>query len=256
MMNGFRIALFGATGFAATLALGLAGVDWLDTGIARRPATVEPLSSQRLPLAMPGDGITRVPVDESLQRDLMLKADVNRVRVSDARNVALKAVTALAEAPGEHADSALAEVALSHGESEVRDEAVHALGQRGGTIALQTLQQALQDPTKRVREAAVRALADVRGDEAVRILGSALNAGDASLRVNAADALGEIGGPEATRYLEQVLGDENEVVREAAAEWLTELPAGAEHVANVPMSLAADGVSAADLDEVVRPPPR
>jgi HEAT repeat protein len=223
MTSGFRIALVGATGFAATLALGLAGVDWLDTGISRPSATVEPLFSRRLPLATIGEGTTRAPVDESPGRDLMLKEDLNRVPGDNTRRNALEAVAALAEAPGEHADSALAEAALGHGESAVRDEAVHVLGQRGGTIALQTLEQALQDPSRRVREAAVRALAEMRRDEAVLILGSALNARDASLRVNAADALGEIGGPEARRYLEQVLGDENDVVRETATEWVAEL---------------------------------
>lgn len=214
------------------VALAVAGVDWLDTGRARYPAMVDSAFPPRPTVAM---------AEESAGRGLTPKANsLSPVRAPDARSAAMDAVTALADVPGQHSDSALADAALGHAESAVREEAIHALGERGGPIAVHTLQQALQDPSPRVREAAVRAFAEMGGDEAVLVLGSALSAADASMRVNAMDALGEIGGPDATRYLEQMLGDENGVVREAAAEWLAELSHGrASAVRRQPLSNAS-----------------
>ncbi|MGQ0836377.1 MAG: HEAT repeat domain-containing protein [Gammaproteobacteria bacterium] len=211
-----RIAALGFTG----VALAVAGVDWLDIGTARHPAMVDSRLLARPPVIVAEDAIERVP-DRTRLANLL-----SAVHAPDARSAAMDAVTALADVPGQHWDSALADAALGHAESAVREEAIHALGERGGSIAVHTLQQALQDPSPRIRDAAVRAFAEMGGDEAVLVLGSALSAADASMRVNAMDALGEIGGPDATRYLEQMLGDENGVVREAAAEWLAELSDG------------------------------
>lgn len=219
-----RITALGFTGIAAAIALAVAGVDWLDTGTARQPATMDTQFASQPLVAMAEAPIARSLRDVSARRDLTSKPDVlTLVRAADTRSAAMHEVATLADVPGLHAESALAAAALSHAEAAIREEAIHALGERGGTIALHTLQQALLDLSPRVREATVRALVDLGGGEAVLALSSALGAGDASLRLNAVDALGEIGGPDAARYLKQMLQDENDAVREAAAEWLAEL---------------------------------
>lgn len=226
-MSHSRIAVLGFTGVAAAVALAVADVDWLRTGTARQRATVDSWFTPRPLVVMAEAAIERPPVDESARRDLTPNADVLSLsRAADTRRAAMEAVAELVDVPGPHAESALAAAALSHAESAVREEAIHALGERGGTIALHTLQQALQDPSPRVREAALRAFIDMGGDQAVLVLSSALGAEDVAMRVNAVDALGEIGGPDARRYLEQMLWDENDVVRDAAADWLTELSGG------------------------------
>lgn len=218
-----RITVPGSTGVAAAVALAVAGVDWLDIGTARQPITVESQFAPRPSVAMAEAPVARSPRDVSARHDLTSKPDaLSLVRAADTRSAAMHEVATLADVPGLHAESALAAAALSHAEAAIREEAIHALGERGGTIALQTLQQALQDPSPRVREATVRAFADVGGDEAASALSSALSAADPSLRLNAVDGLGEIGGSDATRYLKQMLQDENDAVREAAAQWLAE----------------------------------
>lgn len=218
-----RITVLGSTGVAAAVALALAGVDWLDTGTGRQPAMVDSQFMPRPPVARAEAAIERPRSHESARRGLTPQPDVlNLVRSAHTRKAAMEAVAMLADVPGPHADSALADVALTHADFSVREEAVHTLGERGGTIALHTLQQALQDPSPRVREATVRAFVDVGGEEAASALGSALGAADPLLRSNAVDGLGEIGGSDATRYLQQMLQDENDAVREAAAEWLAE----------------------------------
>lgn len=223
-----RIAALAIAGVVAAVALAVGGVDWLGTGTALQPAAVDPRLPPRPAVVMAMDEIERPPPDESNRaesttRDLPPQADVlSLVRAADARRAAMEAIAALADVPGQDAESALADAALSHAEIAVREEAVHALGERDGAVTLQTLQQALQDTSPRVRAAAIRALVDTGANEAVLMLGSALGAGDASMRADAVDALGEIGGPDAARYLEQMLRDENDVVREAAAEWLAE----------------------------------
>lgn len=213
-----RLAFLWCAGIAVAVALAVAGVDWLDTGTAPLPpATTDPprlapFPPPRLPIDMAEDAIERLPLDLP-----------ERVRVAEARGAAMDEVVWLADVPGQHAESALADTALSHAEPAVREEAIHALGERSGTIALSTLQQALQDASPRVRRAAVHALAGREEHEAVLALASALYSAGPSMRVNAMDALGGIGGPGAIRYMEQMLGDETNVVREAAAEWLAEL---------------------------------
>ena len=208
-----RLAILGFSTIAAAVAL----------ISAQQPATVDS-QLPRPPSVVPEDWFTRAAADGSAGGGRVSYIDMpNLIRATDTRRAALQGVVALAETRGQLEDSALANAALGHMESAVREEAVHALSERGGTIALQTLQQALQDPSPRVREEALRALVVMGGDAAVLVLGSALDTEDASMRLNAMDALGEIGGPDAARYLEPMLQDENAVVREAAAQWLAEL---------------------------------
>jgi HEAT repeat protein len=139
------------------------------------------------------------------------------------RKNALESIAAAADSTGPQAVTTLVEAALSHRDSAVREEAVRALGERSGGLAIQTLEQTIQDPDPEVRVASVRALADVGTDEAVRILSGALSAADPSLRLDVVEALGDIGSPNAALYLEQALGDESQPVHEAAAQWLDEL---------------------------------
>ncbi len=226
-MGSWRLAILGFSIIAAAVALTVAGVDRFDTGTAQQPATVD---SRFVPprLIVAADSTARPSADGPAGRDLRPDVEMpDLVRTSDARRAALQSIAALAETPGQLEDAALAGAALSHVEPAVREEAVHALGERGGIIALQTLQQALLDPSPSVRDAAFRAFIDMGGDAAVLALGSALGAEDALTRLNAVDALGEIGGPDAARYLESMLQDENDIVRQAAAQWLAELSGGA-----------------------------
>jgi HEAT repeats/PBS lyase HEAT-like repeat len=208
-----------AAGIVAAAVVLVSGVDWFATGVGRqRTESDVHLVSQP----------AHVPAEQASGKPRALTSatgDGSRVLADSQRKIGLETVVAAADRPGQDADSVLAGIALGHDDVAVREEAVYALGERGGSLAMQTLQQAIQDPHPRVREAAVRALADVDTNEAARILGGALTAKDAALRLDAVEALGEIGSPEAARYIEQALGDESSLVREAAAQWLAELSA-------------------------------
>lgn len=222
-MNSRRLAVLGCSGVAAAAALAIAGVEPFDTGTAQQLAAADS-RLPRPPSVVAEDWFTQAATDGSAGRGHISDGEIpSPLRATDTRRAAMRAVAALAEMPGQLVDSALADAALSHVDPAVREEAVHALGERGGTIALQSLQQALQDPSPRVREEAFRALVFMGGNAAVPALGSALGTEDVSTRLNAVEALGEIGGPDAVRYLEPMLQDENDVVREAAAQWLAEL---------------------------------
>jgi hypothetical protein len=224
-----RIAVVGLAAIAVAILFVVANVnDEIEADASRSPAAAELEVALRPSTLTTEDGIEPVVIDRSASSDLSVKENVpDRIdRSGGVRRAAIDSVISLADVVGEQAESVLAEAALGHAEPAVREEAVHALAERGGTLALQTLQQALQDPSGRVRDAAIRAFVDMGGDQAASVLGSALTTeGDISMRVNVIDALGEIGGPEATRYLEQLLSDENDRVREAAAQWLAE-PSG------------------------------
>lgn len=199
----------------------LVSADWFDTRARRQPTE----SDARLmpqPAREPAEHAIGRPGAGEPRAGALAPGASSRLAI-EQRKAGLETVATTAEALGQHADSVLADMALGHADVAVREEAIHALGERGGALAARTLQQAIQDPEPRIREAAVRALADVGTDEAVRILGGALSAKDATLRLDAVEALGEIGSPDAERYIRQVLGDESPLVREAAAQWIDEL---------------------------------
>jgi HEAT repeats len=222
-MNHRHIVVLGIAGIGAAVALVIADVDRTDTGATQQPARAD-LQTPRRPAALfDEDAVEQPIIDESAKRGPTPQLDAQSLARADKRGVRIDAIAALMEAPEQYSESTLADMALSHAEPSVREEAVHALGERRGAVALQTLQQALQDPNPRVRAEAIRALVVVGGRDAVSILSSALSASDPSLRVDVVDALGEIGGSDATQFLEQMRHDENDVVREAAAEWLAEL---------------------------------
>lgn len=208
-------ALVCAAGVAA-VALAAAVVDD-DIGAPRQSATGE--------LRIPPRPPPVVTADDVIQRSRTSEAaGLPSPQVSAAlQAAALREIASLAETPGQSAAAALAGEALSHPRPEVREEAVHALGERGGAVASLTIPQALHDPSARVQDAAIRALIALRGDGATAALGSALSAADPRMRVSMADALGELGGAEAARYLEQMAHDDDAAVRQAAAEWLVEL---------------------------------
>lgn len=115
----------------------------------------------------------------------------------------------------------LAADALSHRDPFVRVEAVYALGEIGPSNA-RILEQALMDPSAEVRESAIEALADIGGSESASALEVALNDVEVSVRLEAVEALGEIGGQTAADLLRKALADE--ATREAAAELLAEFP--------------------------------
>jgi HEAT repeat protein len=221
-----RIVILGCTGIAAVIALAVAGVDWIDTGTAPQSTKAAAQLQLHTRVIAAEAAVDRPRIEGPSGRDLLPPGGVlSPIRTDETHKVAMQTVGSLAEVPGQHAESALAGAALSNAHPAVREEAVHALGERGGAIALQTLQQVLQDPSPRVRQAAVQAFVDIGGDEAMLILSSALGSDDASLRVSALDALALIGGPAARPYIEQMLGDENDGARAAAGEWLAEFEA-------------------------------
>lgn len=200
------------------------GVERFGTGTGPRATAANPPVAPRSPFASDRDAKQEQETVLSVASGSAPRHDAQRLALGNhARKEALEAVTALADMPGEQADSSLSSVALSHGDPAVREEAVYALSERRGTIALRTLQEALHDSSPRVRDAAIRALVDANADDAATLLSMALRAEDVATRLSAIDALGEVGGPEATRYIEQMLRDDNDVVREAAAEWMSEL---------------------------------
>ncbi len=137
--------------------------------------------------------------------------------------IRIKAIFGMAAADDGQAQLVLADLALNDSSLAVREEAINALSEIGGTSAMPVLQQALFDPAPRIRAAAVDALADSGGDEVAVVLAFALQDQDAAIRLAAVDALGEIGGAAGASFLHQALADEYGVVREAAAAWLVEL---------------------------------
>lgn len=220
MLHGRAIGVTSAGLVAAAVVL--LSSYWFDTRV--RPRTIE--SDARL-MPQPALG----PAEHAIGRAgsgepraaTVAPGTSSGPQAIEQRKAGFEAAATAVESTGPHADSVLADLALGHADVAVREEAIHALGERSGALAARTLQQAIQDPQPRIREAAVRALADVGTDEAARILAGALSAKDASLRLDAVEALGEIGSAEAERYIRQVLGDESPQVREAAAQWIDEL---------------------------------
>ena len=213
-----------ALAIAAAVALAVAGFDKLDTGAAQQPVAAASRLPRRLPTLVIRDSFPRRIANGSITRDGKAPAGIAIAeRGDDTRKSGLRETMALSSEPGPHADPTLAGAALGDPDPAIREEAIHIVAERGGVIALPTLQQALQDPSPRVREATIRALVVLGGTDAVSALGSALGAGDTRMRLSAVDALGEIGGPEALRLLEPASRDEDSIVREAAAQWLAEL---------------------------------
>jgi HEAT repeat protein len=210
------IALAGAvTGFAVILA----GVDSNDTGEPwPRPVAEAHASTELLGLADPADSRRGSAVTVELGSTSLNRAASG----AKSRLAALQSIATLADTPGAHADAALAAVALGDADEAVREEASHALGQRGGAVALGALQQAALDRSSRVRHEAVAALATIGTPEARRILSSLLVSDDASLRIRLVDALGELAGPEAAQDLEPLRVDANKNVRDAVEQWLDE----------------------------------
>ncbi|HEU4530592.1 MAG TPA: HEAT repeat domain-containing protein [Steroidobacteraceae bacterium] len=149
----------------------------------------------------------------------------NRAVVDTAGGVAarLDSVLELLVDGDEGAAATLAAMAVGDSSSLVREEAVAALGDVGGSIASQALIQALSDPDARVKEAAVRALAHLASDDAVRALSIALSDPEPSLRGAAVDALADIGSHAAVEALRVAARDESSAVREAAGSYLAEL---------------------------------
>jgi HEAT repeat protein len=137
----------------------------------------------------------------------------------------LAAIAGLAELAGHEADEQLSTIALQHSDAAMRAEAMHALGERRGPVALQVLQRALGDPHQRVRESALHAATNIGGNDAALAVGAAMASGDVAFRLRVVETLGEIGGVYALPYLKQALQDEQSIVREAAAQWLEEYSA-------------------------------
>jgi HEAT repeat protein len=134
----------------------------------------------------------------------------------------LAMMTDLAYSTDPEAESQLIGVALRAPETAIRSEAAHALGERGGPGATQTLQRMLADTDPAVRKSAVRALVDIGGDASALAIGALLSSIDTDLRLTAVEALGEIGGAYSAQLLQQALQDGHDIIRDAASQWLAE----------------------------------
>lgn len=125
-----------------------------------------------------------------------------RISRSTSLRARIERSSALAIDGGDR-QAALAEAAagLDDESSAVRREAIYALGEIGGTAALDLLRRALAHPEAEVREAAIEACLDIGDDAAAEAIATVLHDRDASVRGQAIEALGEIGSPTAIRLL-------------------------------------------------------
>lgn len=153
----------------------------------------------------------------------ILSADPDSFATSSTQLESLSAAPPFATPLGEDDEdlAMLAAEALSYRDPSARVEAVYALGEIGPSNT-RILEQALMDPSAEVRESAIEALADIGGSESASALEVALNDAEVSVRLEAVEALGEIGGQTAAALLRKALVDE--ATRETAAELLAELP--------------------------------
>ena len=116
-------------------------------------------------------------------------------------------------------DSAVAALveALKDEDAEVRENALFALSQMGGSAATEALIAALKDSSPQVREKAVWALGMRPGTGHVDDLINALRDSSAQVREKAAWSLGMVGNQSAIEPLANALRDENAEVRQKAA---------------------------------------
>jgi HEAT repeat protein len=221
MMPGRPLAVASAGVLAAAVVL-MSSIDWFAAGAGRQRSetTARLVPKPARALTEPVFGRSRTGESRRLAPEMEASS---RTPASELRKAGFATVASAAESAGPQADSVLADAALGYADAAVREEAIRALGERGSSLAVQTLQQTIQDPDSRIQHATVRALTDVGTQEAVWILGVVLGAQDASLRLDAVEALGDIGSPDAALYIQQGLRDESPPVREAAAQWLAEL---------------------------------
>jgi HEAT repeats/HEAT repeat len=219
---GRAMGLASAGVLAATVVLMSSG-DWLPAGAVGQQRTER--AARLVPKAegVPAQPVVHRPRTGGSRGVVPVMEARNHTLARELRKTGLAIIASAADSAGHDADSVLADAALDHADAAVREEAIHALGERGGSLAVQTLQQTMQDPDLGIRRAAVQALADIGTDEAARILSVALSAKDNSLRLDAVEALGDIGSQDSVLYIQQVLQDESPPVREAAAQWLAEL---------------------------------
>lgn len=118
------------------------------------------------------------------------------------------------------AGAPLIERALTDGESEVRIEAISALGRLGDPSCSSALARALEDSSPTVRWTAAIALGETGGTVAVEALIAALGDEWRNVRGQAATTLGQLAHPAAVEALQRVLDDDDDLVRVAATEAL------------------------------------
>lgn len=122
---------------------------------------------------------------------------------------------------GESAISSLHQI-LKHGDDNARYWAVSALW-RIGYPAVDSLLEALKDPSEKVRENAAYIFKYIKADEAVIPLIKLLADESDRVRISAAISLGEIGDPKATDKLIELLASSNEVMIQRALEALEKI---------------------------------
>ncbi len=136
-------------------------------------------------------------------------------------NIEPQPTVAQAQTPAsqQEKDSAVAALleALKDEDAEVREHALFALSQIGGTVATEALVVALKDGNPQVREKAVWALGMRPGAGHVDDLINALRDSNAQVREKAAWSLGMVGNQSAIEPLTNALRDEDAEVRQKAA---------------------------------------
>ncbi|HVQ30152.1 MAG TPA: M56 family metallopeptidase [Vicinamibacteria bacterium] len=146
--------------------------------------------------------------------DRVVAALTGAVRDTDSE-VRKEAVYALGELRAPQGAPALAS-ALSDQDAEVRSQAAFALGQIRSEAAVGPLTTALADKAPEVRQQAVFALGQIRARSAVDGLTTALKDPNEEVRQQAAFALGQIRDPKSVAALGAALADTSAEVRQQA----------------------------------------
>lgn len=134
-------------------------------------------------------------------------------------------------------DAAVAvfEAVLYDGSRSQKIGAIEALSSIATPAATHTLGVALSDDDAQVREAALIALEEDGGSEALSAIASAAASPAVAVRARAAEALASGGSDAALRYLLLALGDDDPRVRLAVIDSVADLPLG-----SVPSTAAMD----------------
>lgn len=102
---------------------------------------------------------------------------------------------------------------LENKDTEVKREAIRALGETRSETALAPLTVALEDENYSVRIEAVRALSTIGSEKAVELLTNALADKNRAVRLETTDALVQIGSKKALGILISALGSKDDFVR-------------------------------------------
>jgi HEAT repeat protein len=161
---------------------------------------------------------TAVQVSETNFRDFEIPSQSRDLQQGNSE-VRFNAAHALGQIGSENAIAALRQ-ALSHNNVRVRTLAIAALGKIKRQAATTTLIQALADENSAVKQSAVVALGKISGEAAVPVLVQVLDDRDAKVRQKVVETLGNINSEALIPILTQALGDADSNVGQSAADAL------------------------------------